>query len=144
MGKIDVRPCVVLIERGSVLTIRCKYDEEFYLLPGGGVEPGETLVECAIREMEEETGLLVEIERIVYLNDWIANKERNERVINIFFLVRRIGGELLRGEKDGGKVKEVEWIPLEKFSEIDFRPHSIGERLRRDYEEGFPGVPYSN
>lgn len=32
-----------------------------WTVPTGGVEPGETIEECAIREMAEETGYLVEI-----------------------------------------------------------------------------------
>ena len=144
MGAINIRPCAVLIENGSVLCIRVKYDEEFYLFPGGGVESGETLSECVVREMKEETGLDVAVEKLVYVNDWIANKETNDRVMNMFFLVKRTGGEILQGEKDGGKVKHIEWVPLDRFEEIDFRPKTIALRLKKDYEKDFCKVPYFN
>ena|SRR3989344_5977022 len=134
---INVRPCVILIENEKVLCIHCKYAEEFYLFPGGGVELGETLEDCAIREMKEETGIKVKIENLVYVNDWIKDKSKNERVLNVFFIGRKVGGELIAGERDGGKVKKVVWIPLNKLNTLDFRPKLIAERLEQDFKSGF-------
>ncbi|MBU2638969.1 MAG: NUDIX hydrolase [Nanoarchaeota archaeon] len=143
--KIGIRPCVILVENNKVLSIHCKYrDGEYYLFPGGGVEPGETLVECAKREFEEETGLRIEIIKLVYVNDWIKDKATNERVVNIFFLGKMSGGKIIHGEKDGGKVKEIEWVDLDRLPEIDFRPAYLAKRLKGDFEKGFPGVPYFN
>ena len=143
--KIGIRPCIILIEDGKVLCIHCKYEDgEYYLFPGGGVEPGETIADSAVREMFEETGLKVEIKKLVYVNDWVKNLNTNERVLNMFFLGKVKGGEIIQVEKDGGKVKKVEWIELNNFNEIDFRPKFISQRLKEDYEKGFPEVPYFN
>lgn len=143
--KIGIRPSVILMNDNKVLCIHCKYgDGEYYLFPGGGVEPGETLVECAKREFEEETGLKIDITKLVYVNDWIKDKAINERVVNIFFLGKIVGGKIVQGEKDGGKVKEIEWVDLDKFSEIDFRPEYLAKRLKKDFEKGFPSIPYFN
>ena len=48
----------------KVLLIK-RRDVPVYALPGGGIESGESSFEAAIREMKEETGLDVSIERIV-------------------------------------------------------------------------------
>ncbi len=44
---------------GKVFLVKHSYTPGWYL-PGGGVEPGETLVEALTREMREETGILLE------------------------------------------------------------------------------------
>jgi len=140
--KIGVRPCVVLIENKKVLTVHCSYEEEFYLFPGGGVEAGETIEECAIREMYEETGIKVKIAKLIYVNDYIEDRKTNTRVLNIFFLAKKIGGKIKQGKKDGGKIKKIEWIELDEFDKFDFRPKYISKHLKEDYEKGFPNVPY--
>lgn len=51
-----------LLQRGDsyLLQNRVKKDWKGYTLPGGHVEPGESIVDAVIREMQEETGLTVE------------------------------------------------------------------------------------
>ena len=51
--------CVVFDERGRVLLIRRKNDpfRGQYAFPGGFIEVGETVENCAVRELKEETGI---------------------------------------------------------------------------------------
>lgn len=143
--KVGVRPCAVLIENNQVLCISCKYEDgEYFLFPGGGLEAGETMEEAAVREMFEETGLIVKIKKMIYVNDWIKDRKTNTRVLNIFFLVERKGGEIIPGEKDGGKVKEIKWIDLKNIKHLDMRPKFIADNLYADYKKGFSEVPYFN
>lgn len=62
-SKYSTRPTsgvVVLNDMGQVLLIH-RTDDGTWGLPGGGVEPGETWSQAAIRECQEETGWLVRI-----------------------------------------------------------------------------------
>ncbi len=78
---------VVLIRRGT---------EPFagqWALPGGFVEVGETVEEAAARETAEETGLAVEVARLIGV---YSEPERDPRGhnVSVAFLVRVLSGEL--------------------------------------------------
>lgn len=106
---LKVRSGVVLIEDGKLLLVRhnilarsrdfypvttdANANREYWVLPGGEVRQGETLVECARRETLEETGLEVEIGPLLFLGETIwPDGERH--IINFFFEARRSRGEV--------------------------------------------------
>jgi 8-oxo-dGTP diphosphatase len=85
---------VIPAERGVVLIRRAS--EPFkgrWALPGGFVEVGETVEEAADREAAEETGLAVEVARLVGV---YSDPERDPRGhnVSVAFLVRVLGGDL--------------------------------------------------
>lgn len=142
--KIDVRPATIVIENDKVLVVESKYgEEEFYLFPGGGIEYGETIEETAIRETLEETGYQVKVIKPVYINEYIDERDKSQRVINIFFLAKLTGKERKKACDDGGKIKQVRWVPIKKLKEIDIRPRMIKENLEKDYKEAFKIVRYN-
>ncbi len=70
-----VRPAVkaIIIRDGQVLaTVNDDVDGDWYLLPGGGMEFGESMHEALQRECLEEIGCPVEIGEIVMLRDYIG------------------------------------------------------------------------
>ncbi len=86
---------IVPSEEGHVLLIRRGSDpyEGYWALPGGFVEVGETLEEAAAREAEEETGLEVEIIRLVGV---YSDPDRDPRGHNVScaYLAHVRSGEL--------------------------------------------------
>lgn len=48
----------IVIKNGKILLSYAKYIDQ-YMIPGGGLEDGESLSECCIRELKEETGMIV-------------------------------------------------------------------------------------
>lgn len=74
---------VAVIQDGRVLLTQ-REDFEVWCLPGGGVEPGESLAQAAIREVREETGLEVELVRLVgiYSRPWWMGKGQHIAVFS--------------------------------------------------------------
>jgi 8-oxo-dGTP diphosphatase len=88
---------VIPSERGVVLIRRGT--EPFkgrWALPGGFVEVGETVEEAADREAAEETGLAVEVARLVGV---YSDPERDPRghYVSVAFLARVFSGDLVAG-----------------------------------------------
>lgn len=83
--------------------------KNFYAIPGGFVEYGETVEEAAIREAKEETGLDVRIRRLVGV---YSDPDRDPRghVVTIAYLAGEIGGRLRPGS-DAREVKAFREIP---------------------------------
>ncbi|MCK4335657.1 MAG: NUDIX hydrolase, partial [Candidatus Aenigmarchaeota archaeon] len=66
LPKLTVDP-LILTKENEVVLVKRKFDPfaGYYALPGGFVEYGETAEEACVREALEETGLKVEIEKII-------------------------------------------------------------------------------
>jgi len=62
------------LREGKVLMVRFQEPgrEGFWIMPGGGMEPGEGVFTCAERECLEETGLRVRAERAIYTQEVIG------------------------------------------------------------------------
>jgi len=99
--------CIVLNE-GKVLLV--KHLKGHWGFPKGHMEKGETEIETAIREVKEETNIDVKINRnFKYEEQYITDELKLKKVT--FFLAEKIGGELLKQEKE---ISEVKWVALEE------------------------------
>lgn len=87
--------------------------KDYYALPGGFVEVGERLEEALRREVKEETGLDVEIERVIGIYD-DPNRDPRGHVVTVAYLCREVGGEL-RASTDA---KEARRFTFEEAADI--------------------------
>jgi 8-oxo-dGTP diphosphatase len=135
----NIRPSVVLVKNDKVLVVRSNYsDDTFYLLPGGSIESDETLVDTAVREVKEETNYDIQIEKLLYLHEWIDEK-RGKNLLYVIFLGLITGGEETNAF-DVDKfhhIEAIEWIDIDKLGEIDFRPAGIIKILQDDFKSNF-------
>ncbi len=90
-GMPNVGTEVVIVEDGRVLLVK-RADFEVWGLPGGYVESGESLTECAVREAREETGLQVRLSGLVGVYSFRHWLKRGYHFAA--FLAKPIGGSL--------------------------------------------------
>lgn len=121
-----------LIHRGQELLLqnRVKKDWQGYTMPGGHVEPGESIVEAVIREMKEETGLTVKSPRLCGVKQFPIE---DGRYLVFLFETEEFEGEL-RSSAEG----EMTWIPRDKLAEyktVDDLEEMLDVMLRPDLTE---------
>jgi ADP-ribose pyrophosphatase YjhB (NUDIX family) len=107
----------ILLARLSVLEV----DVGAWTMPGGGIEFGEHPDHAAIRELEEETGLIGEIEGVAGIFSHVYRQSGFARGGDLHFLgivyrMRIVGGEL-RDEIDG-TTDTCAWISPEELKDV--------------------------
>jgi ADP-ribose pyrophosphatase YjhB (NUDIX family) len=110
--------CVAIIKSGQILLTR-REDFEVWCLPGGHVEDGESLAQAAAREALEETGLEVELTRLVGVYSRPRWNDGGQHIV--VFAARPIGGALKPQE---GEVLETRYFDPNGLPEILLLGHS--------------------
>ncbi|MFT4737928.1 MAG: 8-oxo-dGTP diphosphatase [Cyclobacteriaceae bacterium] len=117
-NRVRIRVCGWLIEDDQVLLLKHKNIGPLGYLwspPGGGLEFGEKINECLIREFKEETNLQIEIVRHLCTNEHISQEHH---AIELFFLVKKVNGVLKMG-LDPELSQENQIITDAKYFRID-------------------------
>ncbi|HTI13567.1 MAG TPA: NUDIX domain-containing protein [Dictyobacter sp.] len=83
----------LIFEENRVL-LAYRRDIDWWNLPGGGMEIGETVEEAVIREVHEETGLQVKVEYLV----GVYSKPQKQEIV-LSFCCRKVGGSLMVTEE---------------------------------------------
>lgn len=102
---------VAVLEDEKILLTK-REDFEVWCLPGGGVEEGESLAEGAIREAMEETGLDVELTRLVGVYSRLGGGMSD--VHAVLYAAKPIGGEL---KTQPHETIEVAFFPFDQLPE---------------------------
>ena len=110
---------------GKVLLIeRAKPPLGMWSLPGGHVEPGETVAAAAQRELTEETGLSAQLQLFVGLYDIIRHDEAGR--LTVHYAVACYAGLADGGEAiAGGDAKAVKWVDPGDLPQFRLAPNIV-------------------
>ena len=87
---------------------RPRYDDWAY--PKGKLDTGESLIECAVREVEEETGLRCEVGRFLGLNTFTMPSRDRKEVS--YWAMQAVSGSFTPNDE----VDAIEWVPYSKLA----------------------------
>ena len=115
---------VVLIEGRVVLIRRGKEPlRGRWVIPGGTVELGETLPEALVREMREETGLVVRPREIVLVFDRI---QREGAEVEYHYVIIDYACDYVSGEpRAGSDADEVALVAPDELGRYDLPPQAL-------------------
>ena len=122
---------------GRILLIH-KIDNDSWALPGGAVDLGESVVAAAVREVAEETGVLIEVTVLVgiysdpgHVMAYDDGEVRQQ--FSVCFAARLISGE---ARPDGAETKAVRWLDPSEVRTMDIHP-----AMRRRIDDAIAGNP---
>ncbi len=124
---IRIRAAGILTKEDQILLVRHeKHGRSYWLLPGGGVDYGESVDQALVREFQEECGLDVKIGPLVLVHDSIP-PDKHRQVLNLYFTVEHQGGELKAGEDP--VMKDAQFHPLSDIPGMDVYPRVMPQVL---------------
>ncbi|MCS6988692.1 MAG: NUDIX domain-containing protein [Chloroherpetonaceae bacterium] len=148
-----LRVCGIVVEEGKILLVKIrrfaegeKFPDESWILPGGGVDFGESLVAALRREMFEETGYVCEIGRVAFVEELIIPADDGSgrakyHSSSICFYGSIAGGALKTGCDpefgDHQLILETKWIPIEELQSLVLYPPFLASFLQEGYASGF-------
>ena len=123
----------IIIEDGKLLAMfrrKIKKDgsiKEYYVIPGGGLEEGETLEENVIRELKEEFNVDIEIVK------FLGTEEYDDTIANYFLCkivngTPKLGGEELE-RMTSENYYEIRYIDLKDIDNYDINAKDIIKNL---------------
>ncbi|WP_166242495.1 NUDIX domain-containing protein [Paenibacillus turpanensis] len=132
---------VIIQDNRLLLTVNQGQQGQYYLFPGGGQEPGETLREAVVRECMEEIGQEVEPGELLCVREYIGKNHQfaqwDSEIHQVeFYFVCRLKADPSEVELRNGAVPDpaqigVEWVELERLNEIELYPKTLGTSFQR-------------
>lgn len=119
LGHVErIRHCArgIVIEEGKVL-LSYLSNTGYYMIPGGGVEEGESLAKCCERELLEETGIIVRAKEEIAEIEELFDIWQHFSHFFICELVRDTGETHFTEAEEEAGYKNV-WLPLEEAVNI--------------------------
>lgn len=113
---------IIFDDKKRILLVKQSHEgRDIWMVPGGGIEDGESAAQAAVREVREETGLDIEVLRMIWHVEEVS--ERGQRFVN-FFTARITGGTLELGadpefDEDHQVLREVRFMTRDEVQNIE-------------------------
>lgn len=134
------RAAGILLKDNKVLLMwRHNKGSTYYVIPGGGIEEGESIEQALEREMYEEVNLKVTkySKLFEFVNDF--SSKYNAPRMDHYYLITEFAGEIKLGDPELSRqspnnIYRPEWVEIDKLAELNLMPEEAKGRLISHFE----------
>ena len=113
-----VGSAIIENDKGKILLVRSPKWSNKWTMPGGHIEPGETIIGAIEREAEEETGLKLKPVKIVAFGELIGSKDFHRPAHFIYFdLLCKVENDIVTLDND--ELTDYMWVKPEDALKMD-------------------------
>ena len=129
---INVGSTILVFNQNNELLLNLRSDTNDWGIPGGGKELNETLEECAIRELKEETNLDIDdLELVTVLsgNEYYYKYPNGDEVdcVITLYQVRNYSGEL---NINDGESTQLKFFSFDNLPQLESRAEAIINKIK--------------
>jgi 8-oxo-dGTP pyrophosphatase MutT (NUDIX family) len=142
-SRIRQRCAVIVPHEGRILLLR-QNGNPFWVLPGGTLETGEALSDCAVRELQEELGWTVKLIALRGISEWLTP---TKHVIDFFFQAEWLAGPTSWAHPHPENIDDIRWFTLDEIRALVdanlLQPASMASWLLQAFETDWQTWPES-
>ena len=134
-GDFSLRAAALIINNNQLLVIKHDNFDCFYTI-GGGVHVNETSTDAVIREVCEETGYLLSVDRLVYIQERFYNINNTYHHEIVFFYLMKSTD--VRSENEtctDHQEEKLYWLPIDGLQNTNLVPEFLRTALTNIPEE---------
>ncbi|HKW44615.1 MAG TPA: NUDIX hydrolase [Candidatus Eremiobacteraceae bacterium] len=129
---LRVRVAALAVRKEKILLARhVKANRSAFLLPGGGIEAGESAAESLVRELREEAGVESRVGDLRYVIE-ARSPDAKRHILQLVFAVK-VEGDV--GKSADTRVAECAWHPISDLRTIRMHPDA-GPAIAHDLTSG--------
>ena len=129
--RLAVRAAILQDDRLLLVNAYPGHGSDLWCLPGGGVEPGQSLPENLIREVSEETGLTITVSDPILVNEFHDPCRRFHQV-EVHFRATLTGPDVLTLIDPAGVVNRARWVTRAELTTLRHKPDMLGDAIWGD------------
>ncbi len=125
-SRFNIRVYGLLIDAGKVLiTDEIRSGVKMTKFPGGGLEFGEGVADCLIREFKEELNVTVKVHDLFYINDFyqVSSFNNNDQLMSVYYFVSLAEGNIQTTEIpflfETDEPQCFRWLDIQSITKFD-------------------------
>lgn len=126
--RLAVRAAILHRDRLLIVNAYPGQQSDLWCLPGGGVEPGQSLPGNLIREVAEETGLAITVGPPIMVNEF-HDPNSGFHQVDLFFRAALAAGADITLADPQGVVNRFRWVTQPELTDLRHKPDSLAEAV---------------